>query len=964
MAGLQFQVVFMHFPHAARVFPGLVNAFVLAIGLALASPGWAATASTAAGSDAAGSGTQTQAGLPHGVQRITAVEGITEYRLANGLQVLLIPDSTVDTATVAITYRVGSRNEGYGETGMAHLLEHMMFRGTPRHRNIKDEFQTRGARWNGSTSDDRTNYFETFPASAANLDWAIGLEADRMVHSDVSRRDLDSEMTVVRNEYESGENSPYGVLRERVAATAYLWHGYGRAVIGARSDIENVPIERLQAFYRLYYQPDDATLVVAGRFDAGEALKLVAKHFGAVPRPARKLPATYTVEPTQDGERTVTLRRVGDMQLVSALYHIPPGADPEYAAMDVLVELISDVPTGRLQKALVVPGKASAVFGSERQLREAGYAYFGASVPMNLSVDAARDALLSTIQGFAAQPVTEDEVARARTRLLNETEMLISDSRALALGLSEAIGMGDWRILFLHRDRLKKVTAEDVQRTALHYFKTSNRTVGEFLPTKAPDRAEIPSVPDLALMLRDYKGEPVTAQGEAFDPTPANIEARTVRLTLPNGMKLALMPKKTRGGTVVADLELRWGNEASKAGRSTACGMASAMLLRGTEFHSREQLANEFARLKASVGVGAEGGSIETVRASLPDALRLVAEVLRHPAFSPAEFEQLRLSSLASIESQKSEPGSLASLELRRHVSPLPADHWFYNATPDERIARLQALTLDQVRQCYQDFVGASNAELAVVGDFDPKQIAALATELFGDWTSPSPYTRIAMPYRDMGAMDKLIETPDKANAVLRGGMNVPIRDDDPDYPALVLANYLLGGSSSARLSTRIREQAGLSYSVGSAMTASSFDRNGSFNLYAIYAPQNRQRVDGLMREELRRALAQGFTPEEVEAGKKGLLQARQVARNSDNALAGRLLSYLVIGRTLAWDQQFEARIAALTPDEVLAALRKYVPINHLSVVEAGDFRNSVAATDAAANKNSVSATDGPADKN
>src|SRR5450759_2349425 len=187
------------------------------------------------------------------IRNIASVEGITEYRLPNGLKVLLFPDASQDTITVNVTYLVGSRHEGYGEYGMAHLLEHMQFKGTPQHPAINNEFQPRGARFNASTSFDRTNYYETLAANESNLDWALELEADRMVNSKVSKKDLDSEMTVVRNEFEAGENSPHDVLRERMAATAYLWHNYGRAIIGARSDIENVPIERLQAFYRNYY---------------------------------------------------------------------------------------------------------------------------------------------------------------------------------------------------------------------------------------------------------------------------------------------------------------------------------------------------------------------------------------------------------------------------------------------------------------------------------------------------------------------------------------------------------------------------------------------------------------------------------------------------------------------------------------------------------------------------------------
>jgi zinc protease len=255
--------------------------------------------------------------LPAGVTRITEVEGITEYRLANGLKVLLFPDQSKPTVTVNVTYLVGSRFENYGETGMAHLLEHLMFKGTPGHPHIDQDFNSRGMRFNGSTWLDRTNYFEIFKASEDNLAWAIGMEADRMVHSFIARKDLDSEMTVVRNEYEQGENSPFSVLLKRMQSVAYDWHSYGRSTIGNRSDIENVPIAKLQAFYRMYYQPDNAVLLVAGKFDEAKTLALIAKDFGAIPKPTRTLPVFYTVEPTQDGERTFTVRRKGDVQVTT-----------------------------------------------------------------------------------------------------------------------------------------------------------------------------------------------------------------------------------------------------------------------------------------------------------------------------------------------------------------------------------------------------------------------------------------------------------------------------------------------------------------------------------------------------------------------------------------------------------------------------------------------------------------------
>jgi zinc protease len=876
--------------------------------------------------------------LPAGVSRGVSIEGVTEYRLANGLRILLIPDPSIDTMTYNVTYLVGSRQEGYGETGMAHLLEHLMFRGTKRVPNIKAGYQQRGVRYNGSTSFDRTNYFGTFPASEATLSYVLDAEADRMVNAPIARTALDAEMTVVRNEFESGENSPASVLRERMAASAYLWHGYGRAIIGARSDIENVPIERLRAFYRTYYQPDNAVLLISGKIDEGKTLALARKSFGAIPKPSRKLIGTYTVEPTQDGERTVTLRRAGNIQIVSSLYHIPSGPDVEYPSIDVLVALLNNVPGGRLHKALVETGLASSIFGTERQQREAGFAYFGASLRQDASLQAARDALLGVLESFASKPATDEEVDLARRRLLNDIELTLADSRELTMALSECSGMGDWRVLFLYRDRLKKVTAADVQAAALHYLKPSNRTLGTFIPTAAPDRAEIPPVPDLAAALKDYKGSATVAQGENFNPTPANLEARVIRTTLPGGMRLALLPKKTRGGTVVAQLALQWGDAASKENRAAACTVTSGMLLRGTRNNTREQLRNRFDKLNASVGVDGDGGSVETVRESLPEALRLMAEVLRQPSFPSEEFEQLRRSSLTGIDTQRSDPSALAGLALSRHLNPYPPSHWLYTTSLDERSARLKGLTLEEVKRCYQDFYGASDSELVVVGDFDPEKIKALAEELFGDWKSPRPYVRIAPLVADVPPVNDLIETPDKANAVLRAGVLLKLRDDDPDYPALLLGNYILGGSSDSRLVRRIREKEGLSYSVGSFVSADSFFARGAFGVSAIYAPQNRARVEAALNEELRKALSEGFSAQEIEAGKKGFLQARQLARSNDASVAARLASYLVLGRTFAWDEELERRVAALTPQDVLDAMRRRIDPAKLSIVKAGDF--------------------------
>src|SRR5262245_23531469 len=374
--------------------------------------------------------------LPAGVTRSTSVEGITEYRLDNGLRVLLFPDASKQTATVNITYLVGSRHEGYGETGMAHLLEHMVFKGSKKHTNIPQELTTHGARPNGSTWVDRTNYFETFAATDENLDWALDLEADRMVNSFIAKKDLETEFSVVRNEFEIGENSPQNVLLERMMSTAYLWHNYGKSTIGSREDIERVPIENLQAFYRRWYQPDNSILVVAGKFDEAKTLAKIQKLFGAIPKPTRTLPTTWTVEPAQDGERTATLRRVGDVQMVGALYHVPSGSHPDFAAVSVLTFLLGDTPSGRLHKALVESRKASSVFGFAFQLHDPGTLMLGAEVRTDKSLDEARDILLRVVDETATQAPSADDVKRARESLLKSWETTLRNSEIAAIQLS------------------------------------------------------------------------------------------------------------------------------------------------------------------------------------------------------------------------------------------------------------------------------------------------------------------------------------------------------------------------------------------------------------------------------------------------------------------------------------------------------------------------------------------------
>jgi zinc protease len=878
-------------------------------------------------------------------QKIVSIEGVTEYRLANGLQVLLFPDEASSTVSVNVTYRVGSRHEGYGETGMAHLLEHMNFKGTPSHPKIPGEIASHGASANATTSYDRTNYFETFPATPQNLQWALGLEADRMIHSFIARKDLDSEMTVVRNEFESGENSPNRILEERVLETAFIWHNYGHPTIGARADIEGVPIKRLQDFYHRYYQPDNATLIVAGHFEEAPTLKLIERLYGPIPRPARTLPNLYTAEPAQDGEREVILNRTGGQKLLMEAYHIPADVHPDSPALGLLAQILNDRPSGRLYRRLVATGLANAAFVEAASLHDPGWMLFTAVLPKDADIAPVRAELNGIISGLATEPFSAEDLSRALGQQALGYERLLSSSEQVAASLSENVAAGDWRLLFWDRDQTRKVTLDDLRRVSSAYLIASNRTVGEFIPDEHPARAAIGAAPDLTALLKDYRGEAAQEAGEHFDPTPANIEARTRRTTV-GPVKLALLEERTKGGTVSAVLQFHFGTAHALENRGTIGRLTGEMLMRGTRQHTRQQLEDTLTQLKATMRVAGDasgvGITLQTTRENLPQVLRLASEVLHEPAFPADQLEEIRRNQLTGIENSRSDPQTLAQLAAQRYLSPYGRTDFRYVATLDERAELIRQVSTQDLQAFHRQFYGAGAGEIAVVGSFDGAATARLIGELFGTWTSPSSYERPPAELATVPGKSQTLATPDKPNAVYLSAGALKLRDDNADYPALVIGNTILGGGFlNSRLATRIRQQDGLSYGVGSQLTADALDEVGSFSITAICAPQNMVKLEKDAREELARALAEPFTSTEIATARSGILESRKVARSGESALAGQLARHLYLGRDFTWDARFEQALDAVTADAIQKALRAHLDPDAMITVKAGDFSKS-----------------------
>ena len=880
--------------------------------------------------------------LPQGMQLVTSSEGITEYRLANGLQLLVFPENSKAVTVVNMTVRVGSRHEITGQTGVAHLLEHLLFKGTPRHASPWAEFTRRGLRANGTTNTDRTNYFASFGPNEDTMRWYVDWLADALVNSNIAKADLDSEMTVVRNEMERGENDPGRMMGQRMNAAAYGYHPYGRAVIGARSDVESVPIESIQTFYRNYYRPDNTTLIISGSFDLPKTLNLVSETFGNIKSPSGPIPQPYTTEPLQEGEREVVLRRATGSPFVSVMYRVPRAAHPDAVALSLATAAIANGPSARLYKRLVETNVATEVGGYTAWSFDPGSAMFGADGLKNEDLIQLRDQVLALVEGVDKEPISAADFERAKGQYLEGWKDSFNNPDSIGLRLTEFVAMGDWKLIFIQRDRAEKLKRDDVNRVAKAYFVRDNRTVGLYFPGEPTKRAASTGEYELKAALAEYQPKASLASAEEFIYSLSNINARTIRGSLPNGLRYALVPKATRGNTVLLSANFRSGSLENLKGQSTAASFAGALLDSGTTNITKEQLRDTLLALKSQAGFGGSSSgaslSLKSEKGTVLEALALAAEVLRKPTFDPKEIERLRQARLQQIDTEKKDPDEKLSNALARNEAVYPVDHPYYTPTFDEAAAQVKSVTREQIVAFHRDYFGASHAEVVVVGDFEPQAMIQALEKNFGDWKSGQPYQRIATTPKPNTAKVFQFEGPDQANANFSASLTVPINVRHPDYPALTVASSMLGQGGSSRLWKRIREKDGLSYGVGAYVAWANFDNNSTWTTSASFASPVRDKVVAAWREEVASALKDGFTDKELQDAKQSILRSRQLGRAQDSGVMGLLGLLMFTGLSTQDIAKIDEAFAAVTLEQANQALRKYIDPSKAVLGFSGNF--------------------------
>jgi zinc protease len=917
------------------------------------------------------------------IDKVATIEGITEYRLPNGLRVLLAPDPAKASVSVDMTYLAGSRHERYAETGTARLVQRLFFKGTSKYPAIDKTLAGRGVRFGGSTKQNYTHYFANFQANDETLQWVLQMEADRMVNALLSQPDVDAEAKLFLKEIGEVEAKKGDFLRGAFDREEVVWDGFGTTMAMEKAALTSVKLANLQAFYSTYYQVDNVVAHIAGKFDEQKVLNWIGNFFGAVPKPVRTLPATDTrLEFVSDDEG-----KAGEV--VTAKYKSPSALRADHAALEYALFMVHDLRGFRTKRKVAFTGAFS------RDTNETGLHMFAASgilpetsaaktradleeIEKQLrdrpqtseedrrrALDAYRDRerardiqetradVARAAEAFSLP--TAEEMQRARQHLASAAARAKDNHEKFGAKLAEYIALGDWRMFFYMRDRTAKVTAEEVAAAAAKYYRADNRVTRVVRVQGAPAPEAASTVPTVAALLKDYRPEearvstaPAAPATSALDGNAAVLDQRTRKFQV-GGLSVSLLPKKSGDQVVALNIRLRNGDEKFLFGRAAHFELINRLLDRGTTKYQFGP-ADEMSRLRMRGGLAAGTANFQTTRPYIAAAIKLTGHMLREPTFPDAAAKTASDRRLVELAAEKKNPVRLATNALNRHFNIFPAGDIRNVRSFEEQEESINAIKTSDLREFYKQFAGAAKGEIAIVGDFDEADVTAALREAFGDWMPGAPYTRMAMPYKDVAPLNRTIEMPGQGSAFFAARQNINMLDTDVDHAALLVANHIFGGAHgfTSRLSLRLRLQEGLSHSVRSQLDVSSTDRGSVWSAHALADARDIAKVESVFREELARAARNGFTAGEVAAAKSAVLQRRREERLRDNvlipgdistgALAGQLINNSHLGRTFAWSKQFDDRIAALRVDDVNAAFRKHIVPGKVSVVKAGDF--------------------------
>ena len=892
-------------------------------------------------------------------QSLDKAQNVTETHLANGLTILSKEVHAAPVVYFSVWYKVGSRDEISGQTGLSHILEHMMFKGTQDlpPGAIDHLFQSNGGQINASTGEDRTEYHELIAAD--RLELAARIEADRMENSKFDPTELAHEMTVVRSELEGDSNSPdFDLYDNTFRPAAFTAHPYHWPTIGWRTDVEAVADNRavIYNYYKQHYGPNNAVVVLVGDFDTAKAVGIVQKYFGVYP--AATLEQHYvTPEPTQRGERRVVLKRPGTTGQVLIGYHVPKTGDPDHYVLDVMSQILSGGRSARLYQALVETGTAQSAGAGDQDMRDPYLMEFDGTPSQGVTNETLEKGLEDQVARLQAAPVTADELARAVRQMEAEFVYRNDSVSEQANTLGQYATIGDYKYNDTYLDRIRQVTPADVQRVAKQWLTPDNRTVAFFEPQPIPAGAPPPPPP---VVDNFGASKPVTdphqkavldALDKEFNATTPKTATSTqpprrTRIVLPNGLTVIVQENHANQTVALRGL-VRAGSAFDPEGKYGVAGLTAEMLGRGTTTKSALQLALTLESVGASAGIGAEEESARLSGTSQAKDFGLVvstlADELRHPSFPADQLERLRAQTLSGLEDARQDTGGTGGAGTQAEIAfadaIYPKGHPYWEPTIDGSEAATKAITRADLLAFYGKYYRPDTMTLVVVGDVNTQDVVRQIQDAFGDWAKPAtPAPALVVPDVPVPAQapaPTVIPLADAPQTSLLFGYGGGLTQTSPDYFAAQVMNYVLGGDTfGSRLGHTIRDVNGLAYSVDSSFDAQ--HGAGPFQIFVGTNPKNATKAIGLMRQILTQMRQYGVTPDEVAQAKRYITGEYPLRLETNAGIAGTLLLAEDFGLGLDFPQRRNALYNAVTTDQVNAAVQKYLHPDRGVLVIAG----------------------------
>jgi zinc protease len=895
-------------------------------------------------------------------RKIKELGGIEEYLYQpNGMDVLLLQDNTSPVVTVQIVYRVGSKNEVLGNTGSTHLLEHLMFKGTPtfnkkKGSTITDVLQNTGAQLNATTWYDRTNYFETLPSNKIAL--ALQIEADRMRNSLLLKEDKEAEMTVVRNEFERGENDPSSVLDKEIWAAAYIAHPYHHSTIGWKSDIEKAPIEVLRNFYNTYYWPDNATLTIIGDFKKENVFELIDEYFGKITKAPHVMPQPYTEEPQQYGPRKIVVKKPGELGVINKAYKIPGALHEDLPALNILAEIIGSGPSAILNKTFIDTRLGVNTYAGATNFKEVGLFTIGIGFPMTSKhedIDAKINEVVDKIQ---KEGVTQQEVNRVVAKISAQTILARDGSGVIAAELNEAIAAGDWTEYVTGVDRLKKVTPADVLSVAQKYLVEDQSTTGYFIPKESGSQKTKQQANTNKFMQETgpfYYRNPNHAHTERiFSVTSLhkNNQSKEIAPDQNVEQKTALVYKREKvAGIDVTSVKtsakdfvnvagsISLGNYANESKNTIIASLTAAMLSKGTTINDKFKFSEKLQKLGVTLNVSASIFKVnigfKCLKKDLDQVISLLAEELRNPLFDAKEFENLKQQTIGKRKQGLNDPKQKGSIALNQEI--YPKNNPNYSTGIDEDLADINKATLDEVKAFHKKYFGPASMHLVVVGDTQGLDINTSLKKSFKNWNGGVVENLKFEQVQKSPSKTQVITIAEKPSAELFMGQYTGLKISDADYIPFSIANYTLGGGFAGRLMQTVRDNDGLTYNISSLMSGNS-NTGGYWIVNASFNPKLFQRGLDATWVEIKKWVNEGITLEELENKKTNLIGGFKVGMTSTSGMSRTILGFVERGLEPNYIEQYPKDIEKVSLKQVNVAIKKYIDLDKMIIIKAGSL--------------------------